>query len=278
LHKFKTCGKLKYPASKQIGEISMKMKFFTAVFIIAAIIPAYCGGLTEKDLVNIQEIELENIDSIDIVYSWENISVFKTNSNNLVLKEYMSINKSKYYAHISNFGGKVLIEKGARPFGIGTGILFNVFNARMEVYLPASYTKNIKVKASSGNVILDKINGTVSAETSSGRIELNRVTGSISAKAASGAIKCAVAENAGNVSLATSSGKVTLGVPRNLVFKFSSKTSSGRLSTPFSEKLSSPLSDRNSAEGIIGNETISNDIPNIDIRTKSGTIKIDWAG
>jgi hypothetical protein len=276
---------------------------------------AYCGGLTEENLVNVQEIDLENINSVDIVYSWENITLFETDTNTLILKEYMSIDKSNYYALISNSGDKILIKKGSRPFGIGTGILFNGFNARVEVYLPKLYAKNVKVKASSGkieggdiythseisletssgdisvhtitanavklkassgNIIFDEINGNVSAESSSGNIELNRVTGSVAAKASSGDIKCVVTENAGDISLTTSSGRVILGVPENFVFNFSSRTSSGGLSTPFSEKLFSPFSDRNLVQGIIGNETTSTDIPNVNIRTSSGAIKINW--
>ncbi|MDR2149738.1 MAG: DUF4097 family beta strand repeat-containing protein, partial [Spirochaetaceae bacterium] len=106
----------------------------------------------EKHLVNTQEIALENINSVDIAYSWENITLFESDTNTLILKEYMSIDKSNYYAHISNSGDKIFIKKGSRPFGIGIGILFNVFNARVEVYLPKSYTKNIKIKASSGKI------------------------------------------------------------------------------------------------------------------------------
>jgi DUF4097 and DUF4098 domain-containing protein YvlB len=351
------------------GGITMKMNVLIILFTIFSTMSAYCGGLTEENLVNIQEIDLENINSVDIVYSWENITFFENDTNNLILKEYMSIDKSNYYAHISNSGDKILIKKGSRPFGIGTGILFNMFNACVEVYLPKSYTKNLKVKvssgkieggkiythseisletssgdisvnaitannvklkASSGNIIFDKINGNVSAETSSGNItigqvngnltasassgsikgdtvngnvnihirsgdiifgnidgditaesssgniELNRATGNVVAKASSGSIKCMVAENAGDVSLTTSSGRVTLDIPRDFVFNFSSRTSSGRLSTPFSENLFSPVSDRNLVQGIIGNETASDDTPNVNIRTSSGSIRINW--
>jgi DUF4097 and DUF4098 domain-containing protein YvlB len=135
---------------------------------------------------------------------------------------------------------------------------------------------NADIRTKSGGIIFGSVDGDITAASSSGRITLNRVTGSVTAKASSGAINCTVTENAGDISLTTSSGRVTLDVPRNFVFNFSSRTSSGRLSTPFSEKLFSPLSDKHSVRGIIGNETTSNDTPNVNIQTSSGAIKINW--
>jgi DUF4097 and DUF4098 domain-containing protein YvlB len=135
---------------------------------------------------------------------------------------------------------------------------------------------NVNIHIRSGDIIFGNIDGDITAESSSGNIGLNRVMGSVVAKASSGAIKCVVAENARDVSLTTSSGRVTLDMPKDFVFNFSARTSSGRLSTPFSEKLFSPVSDRNLVQGIIGNETASNDTPNVNIRTSSGAIKINW--
>lgn len=290
----------------------MKINLFFIGFLILNTLPIFCGGLTESDLVNTQEITLENVDTIDIVYSWENITLLEGNTDTLIFKEYMSIDNSKYYARISNSGNTLFIKKGDRPFGIGTGILFNRFNARVEIYLPVSYTKDINVKVSSGrikltqingnltaesssgsitgdmvngnanihtrsgNIIFDNIDGAVSAKATSGRIELRLVAGGVTAEASSGHIQCTVTENTGDVSLKTSSGSIELDLPRNLAFNFTSKTSSGHLTTPFSEKLFSPVSDRKSVQGIIGREIASNNNRNINIRTKSGSIKINW--
>jgi DUF4097 and DUF4098 domain-containing protein YvlB len=312
----------------------LKTNFLVTAFLVLNAVWAYSGGLGEKNLVNTQEIELENINDINIVYSWERIDLLENNTDKVIIKEYMNIDKSNYYARISNSGGKILIEKGKRPFGIGTGILFNRFDARVEVYLPASYAKNVSLKTASGNIeadgkylcseismesssgnisintimadtiklrassgnikaavingnadiytrsgniIFDNAEGNISASASSGRIELKKVTGSVSAKTSSGSIKCALTENAGDVSLTTSSGSVTLNLPRNFSFNFSSKTSSGSLSTPFPDKLFSPVSDRHTAQGVIGNENTSGNNPDINIRTGAGSIKINWA-
>jgi hypothetical protein len=311
----------------------MKIHYLIIAFLALSTASIYCGGLTEDNLVNVQEIELDGINSIDIAYSYENISLFKGNTDTFIIKEYMSIDKTDYYARISHSGDRVRIEKGKRPFGIGTGILFNVFNVRVEVYLPASYTKNLAVKTSSGNVaagddyfcsgikiesssgnisvntitadnitlaassgrirgesingntgirtssgniVLGNINGDITAKSSSGRIVMNQVTGSVTAEASSGDIRCLVTEGAGDIVLTTSSGNVTLDMPKNLAFNFSSRTSSGSLSTPFPDKLFSPVSDRRLVQGSIGTENTPDISPDITIKTNSGSIKVNW--
>jgi hypothetical protein len=47
----------------------MKINFLVIVFVVFNTVSVYCGGLTENNLVNTREIELENINEIDIVYS-----------------------------------------------------------------------------------------------------------------------------------------------------------------------------------------------------------------
>jgi DUF4097 and DUF4098 domain-containing protein YvlB len=294
---------------------------------------AYSGGVSETNLVNTQEIELGNINDVGIVYTWENVDLFESSTDKLIIKEYMTINKRDYYARITNSGDKLHIERGKRPFGLGTGILFNTFGARIEVYLPASYTKTFSVKTASGNIeaggefscseisiesssgnmsintlaavtvklkalsgniggetlrgnanihtisgriVFDNIDGDISAKSSSGSIRLASTAGSVTAETSSGNIRCTVSESAGNISLKATSGSVTLNLPRNLRFNFSSRTSSGSLSTPFSERLFSPVSDRHTTEGVIGNETISGTNLDITIRTSSGSIKVAW--
>jgi DUF4097 and DUF4098 domain-containing protein YvlB len=356
----------------------MKIKFFVVAIILNGV-SAYCGGLTEKDLVNKQEIGLEHIDSIEILYRWEKINLFRSNTDSLIIKEYMSRNNNNYYASITNSENKLIIRRGKRPIGF----LINTFDIRVEIYIPVSNTNmtikttsgriiasdeyicaqmnlesssgsisvnsimaetvnlktssgsirgeringntniktssgnivfgsitgdvfvevssggvelnrisgaliakassgrirsgmvngNANIHTNSGNIVVDSIDGDISTETSSGRIELKLVNGSITAETSSGNIHCSIAENARNISLTTSSGSVNLNLPRDHTFNFSSITSSGILSTPFSEKLYSPVSDRKLAQGIVGEDNPDNDI---DIKTNSGSIKVNW--
>jgi DUF4097 and DUF4098 domain-containing protein YvlB len=135
---------------------------------------------------------------------------------------------------------------------------------------------NANISSGSGSLVFASINGNVSAQASSGRIELSLVNGSVNAKTTSGSIRCTAAGNAGDILLSSSSGSVTLNIPRSFIFNFSSKTSSGSLRTPFSDMLYSPANDRSITQGFIGSNNDSENIPTINIRTSSGSIRVEW--
>ena len=344
------------------------MKRFFILFTLMEIhlLSAFCGGLQQKELVNMQEIELDRIDIIEIRYRSDPIVVFDSNSDTFVLKEYMSDNNRDYYAKITNSGNKLVIEAGQRPKSI-----FNaLFRCSIEVYIPVSNksiaittssgsietvgeciassmtigsssgsisvnsvsAKEVKLKNSSGSINCQKANGNTRIETrsgsivcttingdlfansSSGRMVLDQVSGSlnasttsgsihsgavggdanirtgsgsivarsingiIAADSSSGSVYCVATENTEDITITTSSGSVTLDIPRNFTFNFSSWSSSGSLKTPFSDKLYSRLSDRHSIQGIIGDDNASDNQvhKHIGIRTGSGSITVNW--
>jgi len=304
----------------------MKTITLSVFFMFTLALSAFCGGNLE--LVNTQEMKLDNIINVKILFSSERVSVYMGTTDTLIIKEYMNENNEKYFAKINNTGNTITIENGDRPFRP----IFNFFNRRLEVYLPVSYKNTMSIKTSSGNIetsnifgsdiIIESSSGNISAdsitsnkinlntssgridvgnaggnitvESSSGRIEINQangmltlkttsgnielgmVTGSVNARTSSGRIYCTVNESAGDITLNTSSGAVRLYLPQSLSFSFSSRTSSGRLTTPFSDRLSNPVNDRNLTQGIIGNNNDSINIPKVDIRTSSGSISIEW--
>jgi DUF4097 and DUF4098 domain-containing protein YvlB len=327
----------------QGGDVKTKFSILAVIILNGA--SAYCGGLSEEDLVNVQEISLEHITGIEIVYRWEKISIHQGDTDALVIKEYMSRDNPRYYADISNTGNKIVVERGRRPIGI----FINTFNARAEVFIPKSYMNaisirttsgsievvddficqeitiksssgsigingidsglinitassgsircerlwgNTAVKTKSGNINVGSMEGDMTAETSSGYIKIDRITGSLTASASSGnitggtaggdvnirtksgTIRCTAGENTGDITLVSSSGNVHVTIPENFSSNFSSRTSSGRLSTPFPEKLFSPISDKKLVQGIIGE---GNPAKNINIRTSSGSIMVNWA-
>jgi hypothetical protein len=303
----------------------MKTNMFVVIFMVLPVVSVFCGGVLEMEPVNTQKIGLDQINGIEILYRSEEVALFKGTENMLVVKEYMNKNNSNYYARITNDGDKLIIERGRRPFWF--------LHARVEVYLPVSYTNalnikstsgkiealdeyacsqiniestsgsisintitaetasfknssggircenvtgNVNVSTSSGNIEFDHVSGNVSARSLSGAIKLKLVNGGVNAKNSSGGIRCAVDGNVGNISLITTSGSVGLNLPENLKFSFSSRTSSGGLSTPFHDKLFSPVTDKKLVEGIIGGDTIPENSPQINIRTTSGSINVNW--
>jgi DUF4097 and DUF4098 domain-containing protein YvlB len=340
----------------------MKTSFLALVLLLVTGASAYCGGLSEADLVNEREIGTENMRDIVILYQWESITVLHNSTDTIILKEYMSEDNPRYYAGITNAGNTVTIERGRRP----VGLFLNSFNARVEVFIPKSYMNSVTIKTTSGNIeLLDEfvcstinmesssgnirvdnlragtagirassgninagaLEGDIFAETSSGQINLDRISGSLRATASSGGVKnalaqgnvsvstgsgninlgaingdvsleasggnirtgivegniraetmsgninCSAGETMENIALASTSGGITLAIPRTISSNFSARSSSGGLSTPFPEKLFNPVSDRNTVQGIIGGENPAKDIA---IKTNSGSIRVDW--
>jgi hypothetical protein len=303
------------------------VKLFIVVFMLLKATSVYCAGVSETP-VNVQEIDIKSIDDIMISYRSDNVALYRNDSDTLIIKEYMNKDNSDYYAKIRNQNNKLVIEAGRRPISL----LFDTFIAHIEIYIPASdinitiktssgniegngdYTaslinlesssgnisvnriaaKKAGLKASSGNIrceaingdgdirtssgriVVGSVNGNISAESSSGSIEVNYANGKVNAKSSSGNIHCAAAESVGDISITSSSGGVSLNVPKTLAFSFSSRTSSGSLRTPFSDKLFSPVSDKKSVQGVVNGNTTTENLRDINIKTTSGSIRIDW--
>jgi len=196
-------------------------------------------------------------------------------SLNSITGDVVRIKTTSGSINISNMNGEVWIESSSGHIEMNqvSGIL-TVKNSSGRINGERIHG-DVKVNTGSGNIVFSRIEGNVSAESTSGTVQLNLVNGSVNAKTTSGSIHCTFNENVGNISINTSSGSVRLNLPRSLDFNFYSRTSSGRLTTPFPDKLFSPVNDRNLTQGIIGNN-ISENIPTINIRTRSGSIEINW--
>jgi hypothetical protein len=255
---------------KYFGGSVMKIKVLTAVLGLLILVSAYSGG--NMELVNTQEIGLDNIETITILCRNENVDVLKGTSGTLIVKEYMSENNRKYYANIGNSGNTITIETGQRPLKQH----FNLFKARMEVFLPASYENTINIKTIDGNICCEYINGNIFAESLDGDIELKLINGVADVKTKDGNIRCTVTENVGDISLIAEDGNVQLHLPNNLKFKFSTRIADGSLSTPFGDRLFSPMNDKKLVEGIIGGDNIPENSPRISIRTNDGSVKVNW--
>ena len=234
------------------------MKFLVFALLVVNAASAHCGGFWETKLVNEQEFAVDSTDTIEILYGSEGVSLLKSKTNSFIIKEYMSRDNSNYYANIINSTDTLTIKRGNRPH-------FGVFNARVEVYVPAHFIRDISVRTSSGGikapddytfsrVILhtssgdisvntltaemadiqtssggircEKINGNTAVKTSSGGIRLGGIEGNVAAKTSSGSIRFDSIK--GDVAAESSSGDIRLGsIEGNLVAKTSSGSING---------------------------------------------------
>jgi hypothetical protein len=309
----------------------MKKNLFVIIFAVTFSAFAFCKGAVELNLVNTREINLGQITTIDISYHDGNVALFMGDSDVFIIKEFMNKDNSGYYARITDSVNEIKIESGNRPIGI----IFSVFKAGLELYLPKSYVGNIiiktrdgiiqaddsytfstltlessdgnislnrviadtvslktndgkiycrniqgaaKVNVHDGTVVFETIDGDLSADISDGRIDVKKATGMVTVNAKDANTECAVTETTGDISLTSSDGNITLDIPRNLAFHFNARISDGRLSTPFSERLVRPYTDKKLIQGDIGiTNSLDNTVPvNINIKTTDGSVKVNW--
>ncbi len=169
------------------------------------------NGFSNMELVNTQNISVNSIDSIDITYTSDNVEFYISDTEELILKEYMNYTpKDDELARIKTSGNTLSIKHGDRYnqfFSLGS---FSN-NRRVEVYLPSDYNDNLFVVTSSGNIDSD-ISVTLSeftASSTSGNIEINEIHSDlITASASSGNIKFEVAE--GTREFCTTSGNIKI--------------------------------------------------------------------
>lgn len=125
------------------------------------------------------------------------------------------------------------------------------------------------VNASSGSVTINRLEGLADIHTSSGSVKVFSVIGGVTAKASSGTVRIEVAELKGNVNVTSSSGSVSIDLPKDSAFKFSAETSSGSIKTDFDASLSFN-SRGNSANGTVGGDT--NYL--VSAKASSGTVRV----
>jgi lia operon protein LiaG len=203
--------------------VGLIISIIIIVFIAGAVFPNISrfnsGGLTfmnisNSKLVNTQSISLKNIDSIEISYMSEDITVLESDTDEIVVKEYMSGNPSENeLADITTQGSRLIIKNGDRKmFNLSLGFLkAGTIYDRTEIYLPKSYTKALSITTASGEIksSLDLMLTDFKAETASGDIFFESVNAeNINIATASGGIKLENAVSEKDIKLSTASGDI----------------------------------------------------------------------
>ncbi len=237
----------------------MKRLFLTAVFALIGL-SAFCGPAFEMNLVNEQEIALNGIHNISISYEQDSVSVLRGSTSSLVIKEYMSKDDVSYYAEINNTGDTISIVGGKRPL-----VSFGDFTSKAEIYLPESYTENIRIKTDNGSVVIESINGNINAETSNARIEIKNIDGTVDARTSNGHIR--IDSVNGNISAETSNARIEL---KNIDGAVEARTDNGRIVI---DSVSGNINAKTSNAGIECRVTEVSD--NITLSTDNGSINLD---
>ena len=152
----------------------MKCKKFMSLFSMSffmLFLLSGCGEQPSAKLTNELTFSLEDIQNVAISYDDENVSFFESENDNLIIKEYMSKDKKSYHAKVSQSKGSIQISEGGKPF------FKDGFTRYIEVYLPNSYSENLKVTTTNGTIDMSEMEldmNTIRVDTTSGVFKLKK--------------------------------------------------------------------------------------------------------
>ena len=182
-----------------------------------------CSHEKSTQVANELRFNLNNISDVTISYDEEAVTFFQSDSNELIIKEYMSENKSSYYADVKQGDESIHVSEGGKPF------FKSNFTRYIEVYFPEEYDGNLTVTTTDGKIDMsdpvfdlnslriDSTAGTIklnSAKAStiylssrSGKMNLENITGKkIKLETTSGTVVCT--ELNGEVTYKSTSGNI----------------------------------------------------------------------
>ncbi|MDR2160136.1 MAG: DUF4097 domain-containing protein [Treponema sp.] len=229
---------------------------------------AGAGGYAQEDLplVNTQNISLEGVENLSVSYGSGDVIIRKSDSEELVIREYLERDRPRYYVDVAGSGDTVQIRRGRRP------LLPWLRQARAEIYLPPSFRGNLRIVNSSGKFraetdILDC--KTIDISVSSGSVLLRRISaGIVSIRVSSGDLD--IGGVGGGSFVSVSSGKLRIGELSGPEHRL--KTSSGRTRIGL-------LQGSSNIETSSGSITIERALGRMEARASSGSITVeDFSG
>lgn len=131
-----------------------------------------CSRYQASGVANEISFSLEGISEVVISYDEEHVTFYDSDSGRLVIKEYMTENKSAYYARAEQGGGKIRINEGGKP------LFRDGFSRWVEVYVPAAYHEKLTVTTTEGDADFSALPlslGALRIDSTAGTVCLNTV-------------------------------------------------------------------------------------------------------
>lgn len=186
----------------------MKTKNFicTLLTLFSLFALSGCSQSQSPEIANEIHFSLEEISDLTISYDEEAITFYPAEENELIVKEYMTKNRSSYYARVTQTDSSIHISEGGKPF------FKSGFSRRIEVFLPTSYMETLTVTTTDGNIDLTEVELQLSKlriDSTAGAVDLeSAAASSIHLSTTSGAMELGSLE-AENIRIDTTSGNVT---------------------------------------------------------------------
>lgn len=131
-----------------------------------------CSHGQSAQLENEITFSLDNVSEVTISYDEEEMTFYESRNDELVIKEYMTKNKNSYHAKVEQSSDSIKISEGGKPF------FKDGFYRYIEVYLPASYHKNLTITTTDGDIDISRLKLSLHAlhiDSTAGTVQLNTV-------------------------------------------------------------------------------------------------------
>lgn len=170
----------------------MKFKnriMYVMTAVMCLILLPGCGNQNSFQMANELCFSMDGIKELMISYDEEEVTFFKSDSDRLVVREYMTDKKSSYFAKAGQNGDSIKISEGGKPFFRGGFLRY------IEIYLPVTFHGCLTVTTADGDIDL------ADAELDLASLRIDSTAGKIKLKDA----------EAGTVHLSSTSGTLDIG-------------------------------------------------------------------
>ena len=120
------------------------------------------GEQVEIPMINTREWDGSELLAIEAYYETDNVYVLPSTTNKIILKEYLTEDKSDYYASAEIKNDVLSIRSGDRPAAN--------YESYIEIYVPNDLLDHVKVETVSGAIKVDNYAGVITLSTTNGEI------------------------------------------------------------------------------------------------------------
>ncbi len=201
----------------------------------------------KAELINTKEWATSDLTEIQVIYNTDSIRVMPSETQNIVLKEYLSENNPQYYAGTSIADSILKIEGGSRPDSKN-------YVSNIELYVPAEFKGTINLytnlgelrvenltatkfilKANNGDIRITDSNGDLDCELNIGIITITggSVTGTVTSK--NGEVTFSPDKIAGNIQVTSKLGFIKATLPKDSSFNITATTKMSNIVNQFSD-------------------------------------------
>ncbi len=239
-------------------------KITGAAYMTTEEIEKLCGAPfvrhEEISLINTSEWDSSSLSMIEAYYATDNINIFPSPTDKVILKEYLTENQPDYYASAETKNNVLTIRAGDRPR--------TNFQSCIEIYVPNTLLNGVKIETVSGAITVNDYTGVLGLSTISGLVAVwdSNIAGTIDT--ISGEVQLYPTGLLGDLAVYSISGKIDADFAEAGNLNLIAKTVSGKIKSSNFEI--SPQNEKN-----FGRVVGSSPEFTTTLETVSGTISID---